>query len=95
MAEFKAPNRQSQQTIDDMSHAEQQAMGYSTFTGKNPDELREQEEAGASPKFDNYKTMTSAERSDNRNFNQTVLQRIFKSKKLKKKLQITKKKSLN
>lgn len=84
MAEFRAPNQESQRAIDDMSHAEQQAMGYSTFTGKNPAELREQEEAGVSPKFDNHKTMTSGERADNRNFNQTVLQRIFKSKKLKK-----------
>lgn len=88
MANFRAPNQDSQRGIDAMARAEQEAMGYATFTGKNPEELREQEEASASPKFDNYKTMTSAERADNRQHNQTVLQRIFKSKKLKKRTSV-------
>ncbi len=47
--------------------------------------LREQEEAGVEPKVANHKTMTRAQRKDNRNFNRQVLQTFFKAKNLKKK----------
>jgi len=56
---------------------------FYTFSGKKASTVREQEEEGAAPKVPNARNLSHEKREQNRTFNQEVLQRLFKSKKLR------------